>query len=109
MNLRDRDRASIHAYLLENSDLLTGRVLDFGAGRQPYRDVIEGAGGEYVPYDRTAFPGSCAEADSPDPVGVFDAVVVTQVVQYLLAPVEEFRWMRSLVRPGGWLDEGTGA
>lgn len=104
--LRDRDRASIRSYLENNAHQLiprgTGRVLDFGSGRQPYRDIIENIG-EYEPFDRTAFPGSCAQSTTPPPEGFYDAAICTQVVQYLAEPEVELEYLRSYIRPGGLL------
>lgn len=101
--LRDRDRASIRAYLEQHADLLTGRVLDFGSGKQPYRDVVERVGGVYVPFDRTDFPASTAEHDEQIPVGPFDAVICNQVVQYLDNPVRVLADLRRMMTPGAYL------
>jgi len=69
------DRVSIRAFMEQHRDKLKGRVLDFGAGTQPYRDLVEG---EYVPYElnslESVMDGRLAEA--------FDAVICNQVLQY---------------------------
>jgi hypothetical protein len=44
MSLRDLERGSIRAFLESNQDKFGGRVLDFGSGQQPYRDVVIKAG-----------------------------------------------------------------
>lgn len=97
MTLRDRDGASIRAYLDANADLLTGRVLDYGSGRQPYRDIVESAGGAYVPFDSPDFPASLAELREPLPRGRFDACIITQIVQYLPDPVATLTTVRNLM------------
>jgi hypothetical protein len=85
-SLREVERRSIRDWVSVHASALTGRVLDYGAGQQPYRGIVEAAGGEYVPFDRAAFPGSCAEADA-GPDGwmheQWDAILCTQVLQYL--------------------------
>lgn len=66
---------------------LKGRVLDFGCGKQPYRDIVEKAGGEYTGYDRSFFPGNASGRE----IGVtafqgtlrWDTILCTQVVQYI--------------------------
>ncbi len=89
MSLRDIERESIRAFVQDCADkgYLSGKVCDFGAGRMPYRPIIEAAGGEYVPYDRHENPGSCAQTDlGPDvymQYAEYDAVLMTQVWQYI--------------------------
>ena len=76
--VRQISRAAIRRFVEENSYYLTGRVLDFGAGKpgtcavpQPYKDFVLG---EYVPYDLgDVFPE----------VGAFDAILCTQVLSYI--------------------------
>lgn len=97
--VRELERASIRAFVESCADHLTGRVLDFGCGQQPYRDVVEQAGGEYVPYDRAAFPANVSGADVGDePVnGDFDAVLCNQVAQYWPHPLDTLWRLRSKV------------
>jgi len=74
----------------ENREYLKGRVLDFGAGKQPYRDLVEG---EYVPFE----PGG--KIESP-----FDAVMSNQVIQYLPNPLAQIRQFRTdFLKRGGYL------
>lgn len=75
--VRQISRAAIRRFVEENSHYLTGRVLDFGAGKpgtcavpQPYKDFVRG---EYIPID----------ADDPRPEGKFDALLCTQVLSYI--------------------------
>lgn len=89
MNLRERERESIRAFLRIHAFAFHGkRVLDYGAGRQPYRDLVEESGGEYVPFDSPAFPASVAERDTTElERGPWDVILCTQVVQYVPAPL----------------------
>jgi len=79
--IRQVDLASIRKFVATNAHLMTGRVLDFGAGvpvscrkPQPYRELLTAAE-EYVPYD---IAGPMPVIDS-----LFDSVLCTQVFQYL--------------------------
>lgn len=70
---------------------LTGSVLDYGAGLQPYRRYVESVGGVYVPWDRVGLPGSVATEDAGphDPLkSGWDTIVCTQVLQYVLSPFQ---------------------
>lgn len=90
--IRQIERASIRAFMVKHAHVLGGRVLDFGSGDEPYRDLIRG---EYVPYekDRGSMPG-----------GYFDAVICNQVLQYVTDPMNVLRWaLHASLRPGGHL------
>lgn len=113
MNLRDYERATIRAFVQKAADegYLSGRVLDYGCGKQPYRDIVEAAGGEYVPYDREDFPANVSQENVgeyarprttygwiDDPWAGFGArsyqagepwsILCTQVIQYVPDPKE---------------------
>lgn len=97
VTIRDMERASIRDYVARNAGYLRGRVLDFGAGKpgtcrqpQPYRDLVQG---EYFPFD----------VGDDLPAGPFDAVLMTQVIQYLPDPRETLSHLLSLLRSGGAL------
>lgn len=96
--LRDIERASIRQFLTDHQHLLTGRVLDYGSGKQPYRDIVESAGGKYVPYDMTDFPGSVAENDRKLIWGNYDAIIASQCVQYMTELPSELEMMHALLR-----------
>jgi SAM-dependent methyltransferase len=105
-DLRSLERDSIRAFVESCSEHLTGRVLDYGCGRQPYRSIIEAAGGEYLPFDRAHFPANLSGED----VGLatwawagFDAVLCTQVLQYCHYPTDELMRFRQALRDGGHL------
>lgn len=104
--VRSLERESIRAFVESCAPLLTGRVLDYGCGKQPYRDVVEQAGGEYVPYDRADFPANVSGEDLGDDRVFhrdFDAVLCTQVAQYWPTPENQLRWLNDSVAAGGWL------
>jgi SAM-dependent methyltransferase len=70
--------------------LADGRVLDFGAGQQPYRDLV---GGAYMPYEK----------GEPWPQGFFDSILCNQVVQYIPDVPLLFRMWRKMLKAGGFL------
>lgn len=110
MSLRDIERGSIRNFVQSCADegLLQGRVLDYGAGKKPYRGIVEHAGASYTPYDRMGFPASVADSDlgPPDPLSqplLWDAILCTQVIQYhrnVSRLLHDFHWA---LRDGGWL------
>lgn len=89
-DLRAEEAVSIRDFVMMAAEggYLSGRVLDYGCGKQPYRDIVEVVGGEYVGYDHASFPAHVGdvsvgtdplyEADDP-----FDTILCTQVVQYV--------------------------
>lgn len=108
MSLRKLERESIERFLLKNRQRIHGQVLDYGAGKQPYRKLVEQTGAEYTPFDDPTFAGSTvteASAWSPteDSLGQFDVVVCTQVLQYVDDPEAALLAMRHLLVRGGWL------
>lgn len=78
------EKESIRSWVYGCRQHLTGRVLDYGSGRQPYRNIVEEAGGEYVPHDRTSYPSSVATEDDPLVAPFrYDAILCNQVLQYI--------------------------
>ncbi len=111
-SLRDRERASIAAFLREHGDLFRdAHVLDFGCGQQPYRAIVEEFGAEeYVGFDSDLYPGNVAGPSDyeafPDLFNArvdpgFDVVICTQVIQYVECPVELVHRIYSMIRAGG--------
>lgn len=111
-SIREIERRSIEHFLISNSGKLRGQVLDIGCGKQPYRGIVEAAGGSYIGFDRTSFAGSVVTQD----VGEWwdavdeqvDAVMMTQVWQYVLPPVllnmlSKLASGEYTLKPGGWL------
>jgi SAM-dependent methyltransferase len=89
--IRELERASIRSFVERNRQYLKGRVLDFGCGRpgtcavpQPYRDLVEG---EYLGYD----------LGDRIPVPPFDAILCTQVVQYMEDVPELLRYFHAVL------------
>lgn len=102
--LRDIEQASLRAFVEGCSSEFTNSVLDYGCGQQPYRDVVEDAGGVYVPFDRASFPANKSAADvGSSPQGHYGAVLCTQVIQYWDEPATELEWLRLLLASGGAL------
>lgn len=86
---RDLERASIRDFVRRSSEYLTRKVLDFGAGKQPYRSLVPG---DYHAFDRTGFPATVATEDAgtdDHPLRQdWDAILCTQVIQYVPHPDE---------------------
>lgn len=102
--VREVERASIRAFVASCSEHFTGRVLDYGCGKQPYRGIVEEAGGSYYGFDLERFPGNVSGAD----VGEidwgsypYDAILITQVLQYVPEPSALIEDLGSMLRSGG--------
>jgi SAM-dependent methyltransferase len=96
-SIRELELESIFEFVSAASPALHGRVLDFGAGKpgtcripQPYRHLIIGT---YCPYD----------LGDPFPTGQFDAILCTQVLQYIKDVPRQIREFAVLLRDGGHL------
>ena len=84
---------------------LADAVLDYGCGKQPYRAIVESVG-SYHGYDRVQFGGSVCGTNVGDRVtrhGGWDAVLSTQVVQYVHRPEDWLSEIAVMLRPGGHL------
>lgn len=103
MSLRKLERESIEGFLKKNKSKLTGRVLDYGSGKQPYKGLVELAGGQYVPFDDPRYPGSCATEPTGFPVGQFDTVICTQVLQYVDNPLATLATIKHQLKIDGHL------
>ena len=84
-DLRTIEREAIRAFVQSAADdgYLSGRVLDYGCGKQPYGDIVETAVGEYG-YDRE-LPGQRRRHDRRyrgQPARALGRDLCTQVVQY---------------------------
>jgi SAM-dependent methyltransferase len=88
--LRTVERASIRDFVERHRQYLTGRVLDFGAGREPYKEFVTG---EYVPY----------ELGQEFPAGSFDNILCTQVYEYLPDPQQTTDSFSYHIKAGGHL------
>lgn len=86
------ENPSLREFVKENKQYLKGKVLDFGAGEQPYKNLIIG---EYIPYDKSY------AIDFPK--GKFDAILCTQVLEYLENPKKTIKGFRQKLKEGGYL------
>lgn len=84
------------------------RVLDAGAGDQPYRDLFghcdyESADFELIdkPYARSTYV--CSLDAIPVEDGRFDAVICNQVMEHLPRPAAALRELNRVLKPGGTL------
>jgi SAM-dependent methyltransferase len=91
--IRQADITSIRRFMEAYRELLRGRVLDFGAGKegtcrepQPYRYLVDG---EYLPYD--------VGDKLPEPP--FDVIMCNQVMQYLPNPRRQLREFAEWLKP----------
>lgn len=107
--IRETEVRTIREFLEHHRDDLTGIVLDYGSGRQPYRNLISGYG-RYLAWDRPDFPGAIegVEGTGPpfDPAehsGMIDTVVCTQVIQYVASPGWLLANIEGWLKPGGVL------
>jgi SAM-dependent methyltransferase len=107
--IRTVERSSIREFVLGAMPLTreTGSVLDYGCGKQPYREIIEDAGCRYTGYDRAAFPGNVSEDDigAEDVLGreKWDAILCTQILQYVPDVPRLLMRFRAALAPEGVL------
>ncbi len=107
--VREVERESIRSFVFSCRGQLDRRVLDYGCGQQPYREIVEAAGGTYVPYDRERFPanvsGENVGEDAPLAAsrGFYDAILCNQVVQYVPDVYGLLRAFRTALHRGGHL------
>ena len=73
---------SIRKFLEDNKQYLTGKVLDYGCGLSPYKDLC----GEYVGYEKGQIL----------PPEKFDVVLCTQVLEFVDNPLNTLRHLSIL-------------
>lgn len=76
VTIRILERESIREFMEQNREYLRGRVLDWGCGKQPYRDLVEG---EYLPFDQRDYPLDWRHSEP-------DSIMCNQVLQYIEYP-----------------------
>jgi len=108
-DLRDIEHKSIKEFVQRACDMgyVTGRVLDWGCGKQPYREVIEETGAEYEGYDLAEFPANLSGEDVGadlfwDP-NAWDTILCTQVIQYVPLVHDFVSELHSRLFTGGYL------
>ena len=112
MTLRQLEAESIRKFVEQAGidGYLSGRVLDYGCGEQPYRSLVQSFGAHYIGYDDPKHPGSVVDEyvgdwSETDPI---DTILCTQVVQYvpdvraLLAHFAKFTATLVLTGPTSW-------
>src|SRR3954447_17385 len=105
------ERRTILAFMREIAGELApgSRLLDVGAGEQPYRELFGHL--EYVTTDwaNSVHPGArrvdivAPAHDLPIEEGTFDAVVCTQVLEHVADPGDVLAELFRVLRPGGRL------
>ncbi len=84
--IRETQRGMIRDFISDHADLLGGKVLDYGCGDSPYRDLVPG---EYVGWNRARYPGTPYRTDlGPDEplLSTWNAILCTQMLQYVPDP-----------------------
>jgi SAM-dependent methyltransferase len=107
--IRDIEKQSVRDFVTAHDSLLTGRVLDYGCGTQPYRKIVEHAGGTYIGFDRQSFPGNVSGGDVGELADLrpasegFDAILCTQMIQFVRDPDELLMLFANWLKNGGHL------
>jgi SAM-dependent methyltransferase len=111
VNACPNERRTILEFMLQVSEELEpgARVLDVGAGEQPYRELFGHV--EYVTTDwaNSVHPGArradiVAPADNlPIPDCSFEAAISTQVLEHVAEPANVLRELHRVLVPGGRL------
>jgi SAM-dependent methyltransferase len=96
--IRDCERVSIRGFMTRHRQYLKGRVLDYGSGKQPYKDLVEG---EYVAWDFN--PYLERTISSPEELAPYDAVMCNQVLQYVADPQAYIGEFWDILKVGGYL------
>jgi SAM-dependent methyltransferase len=103
------ERGTILAYMLRVAGEIPAgaRILDVGAGDQPYRELFAHARYECCDWEHSVHPGArrvdyVAPADDlPIEDGTFDAVICTQVLEHVAEPADVLAELFRVLRPGG--------
>lgn len=84
------ERPSIRKFMEDNSEYLTGNVLDFGCGDMPYRDLVKG---DYFTYEKGEML----------PEKKFNCIMCNQVIQYVNDPDYLISTLDDLLEEKGYL------
>lgn len=96
----------IGQWLADNTDSVNGRILDLGAGNQPYRPWYTELTSSQVAVDVVPADGlDLLTASAPLPFldGVFDTVLCTSVLEHVDDPEQTVSEIVRTLRPGGHL------
>jgi SAM-dependent methyltransferase len=83
------------------------RVIDVGAGEAPYQELFDHCAYTTVDWENSVHPNArrsslIASADAiPLPDNCADAVVLTEVLEHIVEPLQVLRELYRLLRPGG--------
>lgn len=91
-NLRVAERNSIRAFVEKYRRFLAGRVMDFGAGKSPYKDLVA-VNAEYIAFEK----------GDKVPGGRFEAILSNQVLQYCESPGAILSFFHHKLIDGGHL------
>lgn len=102
-------RRELERYISENKESLRGtRVLDFGCGEMPYRELFEAV--EISEYLRADLPGQAdgeivigPDGRIPEYGASFDVVISLQVLEHVPDPSAYLAECRRLLKEGGLL------
>jgi len=95
---------STRDFLKNNSRLVRGRVLDYGAGRCKYRTLLSSKADEYLSFDlfkaeHINITGDIHSSGLPDQN--FDTIVCTQVLEHSRNPFLVVGEIKRMLKPGG--------
>ncbi len=97
----------IEASLLQCKEYVSGKLLDVGCGRKPYKDTHFLKATSYTGVDyltETSRPDIIASAlDLPLENQFFDTVVSTELLEHVPDPLRALREMHRVLKPGGYL------
>lgn len=102
--LRQLENDSIRAFVASCHKELRGKVLDYGCGASPHRDLVRGA--RYYGYDDPTHPAYVfgGNPNTPEPWWQrWDAILCTQVLEYIPDPASQLREFNPMLRPKGHL------
>ena len=96
--------------LREQAHRFTGRVLDLGCGKKPYREMLGGQATAWIGVDLPLTYSGPAAADVygdghwlPFKDGAFDVILSTDVLEHVREPKQVFAEASRVLRPGGLL------
>ena len=96
----------IEASLACCQEYVSGKLLDVGCGRKPYKETYFAAASSYlgVDFTSTSAPDIVASAlDLPLEDQAFNTVVSTEVLEHVPDPLRALREMHRVLMPGGFL------